>query len=243
MVDPDEERDHRAGASSAWSETWEFRAATDDRTTAVAIAVVRRPAEGQMSYRAVLLGRTRPIVMIIEHEITHPRVGLELRASGIWADHVCEQPHEHWTLGLESFALALSGPDDLLEKDRGLPIAFGFDLGWESDRAPQRVDTVHDAGYCATGSMHGEILIADDRIDFAGTASRLHRWGTGPALPVWWSLGDEVGAGVAPWVDSFNVDARVAGRDSLGQVADIAIGVVVESGGVHGPAWRSLVSA
>lgn len=242
-VHPDDERDHPTGPSSSWSETWEFRAATDDRATAVAVAVVRRPAEGQVSYRAALLGRSRPPVIVIDHELTPPRVGLEIRGSGIWADHICEQPHEHWTLGLECFALALSEPDQLLDKERGLPIAFGFDLGWEADRKPTPIESDHDSGYHATGTMHGEILLGDDRVDFAGTSARLHRWGSGPGLPAWWSLGTDAGIGTPPMSPGFEVDARVASRDALGQVVDLAVGTVVDSSGVHGPLWRSSVSA
>lgn len=251
---------HRSGSSSAWSETWEFRAATDDRALAVAVAFVRRPAEGRVSYRAVLLGRNRPPVVVVDHDLAPPRVGLEVRGPGIWADHICEEAHSHWTLGLESFALALSGPDDMLDQERGDLVAFGFDLGWEADQAPvplagassgdpakrsaRRSESGDsDRGYHTTGTMHGEILLADERIEFVGSAARIHRWGTGPALLPWWSLGDEAGFGTPPWAATFDIDARVSVRDSMGRVSDLAVGVVVDSAGVHGPSWCSVLSA
>lgn len=242
-IDPRDERSHRAGPSSAWSETWEFRAATDDRTVAVAVALIRRPAEGQVSYRAVLFGRARPIVVVVDHELVPPRVGLEIRGSGIWADHICEEPHDHWTLGLECFALALAGPDDLLETERGLPVPFGFDLGWEAGRGPAPIEVDRDSGYHATGIMNGEILLADDRIDFAGSAARIHRWGTGPALPAWWSLGASAGVGDLPGPGTVDVDARVATLDPFGRTVDLSLGTVVAESGVHGPLWSSSVRA
>lgn len=240
-VDPRDELDHFAGPSSAWSETWEWRLATPDLGMAVAVAIVRRPAEGQMSYRAAMLSRSRPLVVLCEHELTPPRTGLEVRGSGIWADHVCEDPHEHWTLGLEAFALALDDPDDLVTRGRGLPVPFGLDLEWEADGEPVVCDNQYDRGYLAAGSMHGDVLIADEAIAVEGHGVRIHRWGVGPPLPVWWSLAAEVGVGEPPWGSAFDETACVAVPDSVGQVAELACGTTVGSDGVTGPAWWSSV--
>ncbi len=92
---------HPAGASSAWTETWELRLVDPRRWLGVAIVVVRRPAEGQVSYLASVVGAMDHVVVVHEHDIAAPRDGgLELRASGIWADHVCESPFSHWSVGL-----------------------------------------------------------------------------------------------------------------------------------------------
>ena len=61
---------------------------------------------------------------------------------GIWLSVVCVTPGEHWSLGMEAFALEVDDPDDEL----GHLVPLGFDLEWE---APDRV--------------HGEVLIADER--------------------------------------------------------------------------------
>ena len=240
-IDASDELDHFAGPSSAWSETWEFRAAAPDLDLGVAVAVVRRPAEGQMSYRAAVLGRSRPVVVIVEHELVAPRIGLEIRGSGLWADHVCESPHEHWSFTLESFALAIDQPTDLVDKGRGLPVPLGFDLGWETDRAPVGCATPHDHGYLAAGTVHGEVLIADETLPLDGHGVRIHRWGVGPALPEWWSLADTVGVGEPPWAHAFEEATRVSVHDPVGQIAELALGAAVEGGGVTGPAWRSIV--
>ena len=45
--------------------------------------------------------------MLAEHDIDLPATSWELRTSGLWADHICEAPLDHWSYGLESFALVI----------------------------------------------------------------------------------------------------------------------------------------
>jgi hypothetical protein len=63
---------------------------------------------------------------------------------GVWLSLDCETPGEHYTIGLEAFALEVDHPDDEL----GHLVPLGFDLEWE-----------------APGRVHGELLIADERIE------------------------------------------------------------------------------
>jgi hypothetical protein len=69
---------------------------------------------------------------------------LDLRASGLWLSLVCETPGEHWTIGLEAFALAVDHPDD----ERGDLVPLGLDIEWE-----------------APGRVTGELLVGDERIE------------------------------------------------------------------------------
>ena len=64
-----------------------------------------------------------------------------IRTHGLWLSLVCETPGEHWSVGLEAFALAVDDPDD----DRGDLVPLGFDVEWE-----------------APGHVHGDVLIADE---------------------------------------------------------------------------------
>ena len=54
----------------------------------------------------------RPLRVALVAELPPPDAGMPvqagllidgLRAEGIWAQHVCETPLVHWTLGLEAF--------------------------------------------------------------------------------------------------------------------------------------------
>jgi hypothetical protein len=234
---PSDELDHFVGPTSAWTETWEFRAATVDLSLAVVAAVVRRPAEGQLSYWAAVLGRSRPTVALVEHEIDAPRVGLELRASGLWADHVCEEPHRRWSLGLEAFALALDDPLDLVSTGRGLPLALGFDLEWETPEAPAPIDSGLDSGYVAHGTARGDVQVGDAALTFDGPGHRLHRWGTGPAFPSWWCVPRGSGAGPIPC--AIEPAARAYVTDTLDQVTEVVVGHVLVDDGPVAPAWSS----
>ncbi|QGG93944.1 hypothetical protein [Actinomarinicola tropica] len=178
---------HPPGASSAWSETWELRLVDPGRGIGLVVAVVRRPAERQVSYLASVLGAADGVVTVHEHDIDEPRGGgLELRASGIWADHVCETPFSHWSVGLEAFGLVLDEPEDAVTSGRGRAVPIGWDLEWEDDGGVEPIGGADD-GYLAHGRAHGELLLDDDTVELDGIGGRLHRWGTGPRLPGWTS--------------------------------------------------------
>jgi hypothetical protein len=69
---------------------------------------------------------------------------LDVRSHGLWVSLTCETPGEHWTVGLEAFALGVDDPAD----ERGDLVALGLDIEWE-----------------APGRVHGELLVADARIE------------------------------------------------------------------------------
>ena len=236
VADHDELR-HPAGPSSAWTETWEFRAATPDRGLAVAVAVVRRPAERRVSYCGVVTGRGRPTIVALEHEIDLPRSGLELRGSGIWADHVCETPHEHWSIGLEAFGLAIDEPDDLVTSGRGLPTPLGFDLEWETPDPPDQASPPGDRGYLSLGTAHGEVLVGEEALTIEGPGQRFHRWGTGRHLPEWWTTDDAGGLGNPPW--TFAEVVRLTIPDPSGRVTALVVGQRLDTDRVGPAVWVS----
>jgi hypothetical protein len=83
--------------------------------------------------------------LVVREEVEAPKGrDVDLRGPGLWLSLVCETPGEHWTIGLEAFALAVDHPDD----ERGDLVALGLDLEWE-----------------APGRVHGEVLVADARWD------------------------------------------------------------------------------
>ena len=118
-------------------------------------------------------------VVVADESVPMPRptAGLEIRADGLWASLYCETPFEHWTLGLEAFGLRVerdaSAPtwDDLV----GERLPVGFDLEWEVAEDPEPV--VDGAGYRQVGPVHGDVLVATDRLDIAAPAVREHWWG------------------------------------------------------------------
>jgi hypothetical protein len=120
-------------------------------------------------------------IVVRDHELALPRgAALEVRGEGLWAELACETPMEHWTLGLEAFAVRLDAPADAYRGEVGERLPVGFDLEWEV-AAPLYVDPLAAGSgrhrYQHTGVVHGEILIGRERIEFDGRGAREHAWG------------------------------------------------------------------
>jgi hypothetical protein len=113
-------------------------------------------------YWAYLVGSDLGLVVVRDHEVTPPRrdAVLDVRADGLWAELVCETPGEHWTIGLEAFAVRLDAPVDALHGEIGERLPVGLDLEWETgDVGPPPA---------IGGSVHGDVLVAADRIELDG---------------------------------------------------------------------------
>ena len=79
--------------------------------------------------------------LVVREDAAPPAVHGTIRHHGLWLSLDCETPGEHWTVGLEAFALAVDDPDD----ERGDLVPLGLDIEWE-----------------APGRVHGELLIGDE---------------------------------------------------------------------------------
>ncbi len=130
----------------------------------------------------LLPDRSGPVV-VRDHEVPLPRVGLEVRADGLWGELVCETPFEHWTYGLEAFGVALDDPSESRRGEIGERLPVGFDLEWEVDANGGDVRGRDDAlpGYEQFGVVHGEVLLGRARIDVDAVGRRAHGWG----VPHW----------------------------------------------------------
>src|SRR5687768_12896996 len=85
------------------------------------------------------------LLVVREDDLPAPSgADLDVRASGLWLSLVCETPGEHWSVGLEAFALAVDHPDD----ERGDLVPLGLDIEWE-----------------APGRVTGELLVGDERFE------------------------------------------------------------------------------
>jgi hypothetical protein len=89
-----------------------------------------------------------PLVALRDDEVRPRR--LDVRTDGLWASITCETPGEHWSVGMEAFAVGYDDPVDALRDERGDRVALGFDLEWE------RVDELW--------RVHGDVLVDDERV-------------------------------------------------------------------------------
>ncbi|NNF55047.1 MAG: hypothetical protein HKN03_11475 [Acidimicrobiales bacterium] len=125
-----------------------------------------------------------PVVMV-EADIPIPADRWEFRTSGLWAEQVCETPHQHWSYGLEAFALELDDSAELTRTGYGTRVPLGWELDFEADGRPAWLLTdsapLEIAGaYTQPGSLHGLLLDAAGEHSTEGAAQRWHWWGTKP---------------------------------------------------------------
>jgi hypothetical protein len=98
----------------------------------------------------------------------------------LWCDLICETPHEHWTIGMEAFGVALEHPADSYRGERGDRTPVGIDLEWEA--AAPLYPYAMTTRYEQACRVHGQVLIGDETIEFDGVGERDHSWG----VRDWW---------------------------------------------------------
>ena len=112
--------------------------------------------ENQSFWAGVVGMGNHPLIALRDDDLPRHR-GFEVRTDGLWVAVTCETPDEHWSVGMEAFAVGYDDPAGALGDERGDIVALGFDLEWE--RAAD--DTWH---------VHGDVLVDDTRrvIDVTG---------------------------------------------------------------------------
>ena len=156
-------------------ESWYFDFVSDDGALAGYARLALHPVDRTAWWWTAVVGARRPYVLVREHEIALPRPGsLEIRAASLWAELFCEEPFEHWSVGLEAVAVALDDPLEAYRGERGEPTPLGLDLGWEAASAP--VDDGPNA-YRLDCAVHGEVLMGRERLPVDGYGVLRHGWG------------------------------------------------------------------
>lgn len=174
---PSDELPHEPDGTGPFSETWSFDFATADGHLGGWVRYAR--FADRAWYQAMLTGPGRQLLAVLDHEVPFRSSPFEVRTTGLWADHVCEAPFDHWTLGLEAFALGVDDPLELHGRQLGDRVALGLDLEWEADGPV--LDTAR--GYEQHCRVHGEVLVGASVIDLEAVGSRQHDWG-----PIeWWA--------------------------------------------------------
>jgi hypothetical protein len=177
---------HPPGAEPGWEESWWFDFTAADGSLGGYARIALQPARRRAAYWAALVGDGRPLVTVVDHEAPAPAPpGLEVRAEGLWCDHICETPLEHWTLGLEAFGVALDDPDEVFGRGHGDLVALGYDLEWET--AGEIETSPAGAGYHVPCLVHGDVLVGRERLAVDAHGTRSHRWGEPPWAAGEWS--------------------------------------------------------
>ncbi len=169
-VGPEDERRHPGLA-----ETWWFDAADPARGFGVVARLAYHPEERVAWWWVGVVGAGWPLVALRAHDVPIPARGTEIRTDGLWASVRCETPLEHWTVGLECFAVAYDDPWEALRSERGDIIPLGLDLEWE-EAAPATART-GGSGYGQACAVTGEVLLGETRVDVDVPGYREHLWG------------------------------------------------------------------
>jgi hypothetical protein len=175
--DRSDERPHAPGDDPSWCETWSFDFATDAGAGGY-VTLTLLPALRRAWYWAYLVGDGgEGPVAVIDDDVPAPRSArsLELRTEGLWADHTCETPLEHWTVANEAFAVRFDDPDEAYGRMLGDLVPLGYDLEWETD-APAR--DIGPEAYAFPCRVHGDVLVGSERLQIDGWGWREHRWGS-----------------------------------------------------------------
>ena len=199
---PADEGRHLPPDDPVWTESWYFDWAGEDGSLAGYVRLVLLPAHGLSWFWACLVGEGRPLVTVLDHDAPLPRApGLDVRGEGLWVALECEQPLDHWTVGLEAFGLAFDDPREVLGRGHGDRAALGLDLEWETDSpVGERPD-----GYWLGCRVSGEVLVGPERLTVDGWGLRDHTWGRAPWSPwaggrladgTWFRTGDPAADGL-----------------------------------------------
>jgi hypothetical protein len=188
-VTPADEGPHPPGPELRWAESWLFDFWSLGSPGGPPLGGWCRltlvPSAGVVWYHAFLAGTGRQLVAVIDTEVPPPGPSLEIRTTGLWATHICETPHDHWTVGLEAFALGVDDPAEIYGRQFGDRVPLGFDLEWEGD-GPVVDGGGSASGYDQTCRVSGEVLVGPEVIDLDGLGRRERRWGPATAWDARW---------------------------------------------------------
>lgn len=180
--DPIDEQPHTPDTDPLWSESYYLDFVDEERGVGGYVRLALLPNQRQAWYWVCVTGPNRPLITVVDHDITLPRAGsTEVRAEGLWADYIVESPGDHVTVGVEAFAVALDHPADTYGHMVGQRVPLGLDLEWETDGSIYPYPGV--TRYEVPCRVHGEVLVGSESIEIDGWGQRDHSWGARD----WWS--------------------------------------------------------
>ena len=138
----------------------------------------------RFDYWAGLVRASEPYLHIVELDGVGLRAGLEIKPAEMWADHQCDVPFRHWSVGNEAHGVLLEDPLEAVRRAFGTPVAATFDIEWYSDVEA----TAIAGGYEQTGEVDAHVTLVEGVVAFEGPAHRVHVWGM-PYSPPSMALG------------------------------------------------------
>jgi len=176
LVLASDEREREPGDGEDWQEAHRLDAFFPSIRASVSLMIAKHPARNCASFVAAFLRFSELPIVLVEMEVPLPAKRWEIRSSGLWADHVCESALEHWSYGLEAFALEIDHPAEMLREAKGIRVPLGWELEFESSEPASWLGPMC---YVQVGETHGIVLTEDGETPVEGTSLRSHWWGLG----------------------------------------------------------------
>lgn len=137
-----------------------------------------RRASGATRFLASVLRPGEDPVTVFDYDLPLVSGAFEFRASGVWVELCCEEPLDHWTVGLEAFGLAVPATEVVTPSTFGDRVPVGLDLDLDTVAAPEG----DASSFSVEVRVHGEVLIADRAYEIDATGTR-RRESTGVRPP------------------------------------------------------------
>lgn len=177
---------HEPGDDPAWVEAWDNWFVIPEDGIGGYVSLMIRPHDGVSWYWASLIGLGRPLVTVLVDDAPLPvGTSMELRASGLWTETTVLDPFVHLTTDLEAFGVTVENATDVWRGAWGDRTAVGLELDWDTEGAPGPSPIFGTTGYRLVGTMHGEVLLDDERWELEGIGVRDHWWGTPRPASSW----------------------------------------------------------
>lgn len=191
-------------AHGVTSEEWTFSCWAADGTLGL-VTGYRLVGTHDAWYWWAMARRGEPLLHVTEFDIPRRSDPLLAKAEAMWAELTCESPFEQWTIGNETYAVALDDPQEALRIAYGEATPIATDLEWYATAEPTpfglAVESVPDGavgpaqsvaemaaasategGYEQRGTVHGQIELPGSIVELVELpAHRTHRW-SGHAL-------------------------------------------------------------
>lgn len=164
----------------ALQEEWTFSWWSADGSFG-AFSGYRLVGAGDTWYWWALARRGQPLLHVTEWSIPRRSNPLIAKAQAMWAELICEAPFEQWTVGNETYAVALDDPADALGRAYGDAQPIASDIEWYASAPASSIDD----GYEQQGLVHGVVELVGGPLHVDGLpAHRTHRWSDHTLPPV-----------------------------------------------------------
>jgi hypothetical protein len=224
---PHDEGRHPAGPEELWGESWYLDWAAPDCSSGGYVRLGLYPNLGRSWWWIALVGRDRPLVLTVEHELPCPDgdAALDQDVDGTAVAVSWPEPFRRFRVTSRATGVVLPDPAQALRRVDGEQIPVELDLTWESraEPFPYAMTTRYEISSWVTGTVR----IGDEEVALDCGGQRYHSWG----VRDWW---------VFPWnwTSGYFTDGSYvhAARSVIPDLELFATGYTVTPDGVLHPA-------